>query len=289
MSVVLEVGAQVITSEDLGPLLAQYQMLPQLAREVILERAIAEIECTDEEKTLAHNQFCQQYQLSTATDIQDWMRKQGLTSAQLENLIVRRIKLEKFKEATWENEVEAYFHKRKSQLDRVVYSLIRTDKAEIAQELYFRIQEKETSFKDLAIQYSQGSEAQTGGLIGPVELSAPHPKIAQILSTSKPGQVSPPTRVGDWLVIVRLDNYISADLDQSMRQRLIEEMFRNWLNEQMSQNVVFFPEREDQTQLADSPAPEQTAKSSLSEDDSATQEKTKSVGGTFSEGVVSSS
>jgi parvulin-like peptidyl-prolyl isomerase len=242
MSVVLKVGAQAITSENLGSLLAQYQMLPQLAREIILDRAIDGIECSEEEQTLAHNQFCQQYQLNTAADIQDWLRKQGMTSEQLEKSVVRRLKIERFKEATWSNEIEAYFHKRKPQLDRVVYSLIRTDKAEVAQELYFRIQEKENSFNELAMKYSQGSEAQTGGLIGPVELSAPHPKIAQMLANSKPGQLFPPTRVGDWLVIVRLDNYLSAEFDQPMRQRLLEEMFRNWLNEEMNENVSFFPE-----------------------------------------------
>jgi parvulin-like peptidyl-prolyl isomerase len=250
MSVVLEVGAQAISSEDLGSLLAQYQILPQLAREIILDLAIADVECSEEERTLAHNQFCQQYQLNTAADIQDWLKKQGMTSEQLEHMVVRRLKLEKFKETTWENEVDSYFHKRKSQLDRVVYSLIRVDKAEIAQELYFRIQERENSFSELAIQYSQGSEAQTGGLIGPVELSAPHPKIAQMLATSKPGQLFPPTRVGDWLVIVRLENYLSAELDRAMQQRLIEEMFRNWLNEQMTNNVSFFPEENAMSEVA---------------------------------------
>ena len=92
------------------------------------------------------------------------------------------------------------------------------------------------------MEYSQGAEAQTGGLIGPVEINAPHPKIAQILSTCQPGQLIPPTRVGEWIVIVRLENYLSAELDQPMRQRMLDEMFREWLNEEIKQKVSFMPQ-----------------------------------------------
>ncbi|AFZ35483.1 PpiC-type peptidyl-prolyl cis-trans isomerase [Stanieria cyanosphaera PCC 7437] len=239
MRVVLEIGDRSFTAEDLIPLMKQYQMLPKLAQEIIIDRAIAKIEYSEQEKTLAHNKFCQQNQLLTEEQLQAWLKQQDMTSAQLDQLIERRLKIEKFKQDTWGNKVESYFIKRKSQLDRVVYSLIRTDKAEVAQELYFRITEGENTFSELAMEFSLGSEAQTGGLIGPVEINAPHPQIARILSTSKPGQVIPPTRVGEWLVIIRLENYISAKLDQSMRQRMLDEMFREWLNEEINQTVSF--------------------------------------------------
>ncbi|BAU64222.1 PpiC-type peptidyl-prolyl cis-trans isomerase [Stanieria sp. NIES-3757] len=239
MRVVLEIGDRSFTAEDLIPLMKQYQMLPKLAQEIIIDRAIAKIEYSEQEKTLAHNQFCQQNQLLTEEQLQAWLKQQNMTPEQLDQLIERRLKIEKFKQETWCNTVESYFIKRKSQLDRVVYSLIRTDKAEVAQELYFRITEGENTFSELAMEYSLGSEAQTGGLIGPVEINAPHPQIARILSTSKPGQVIPPTRVGEWLVIIRLENYISAKLDQPMRQRMLDEMFREWLNEEMKQKVSF--------------------------------------------------
>lgn len=241
MSVVLEIGERVYTSEDLIPLLSEYQILPKLAQEIIIDEALNKVECSPDEKTLAHNQFCQQHQLITEEQVQSWLDQQNMTSQQLEKMLLKKIKLDKFKESTWGSQVESYFAKRKNQLDRVVYSLIRTDKAEIAQELYFRIQEKETSFRELAMEYSQGSEAQTGGLIGPVEINAPHPKIAQLLTTMKPSQIVPPTRVGEWIVIIRLENYLSAELDGSMRQRMLDSMFREWLNEEISQKVSFLP------------------------------------------------
>lgn len=241
MGVVLEIGNKIYTAEDLAPLLAEYQMLPKLAQEIIIEQTISNVECSEEEHTLAYNQFCQQNQISTEEEVEVWLAKQGLNKEQLKKIIIKRIKLDKYKEETWGNKVEAHFLKRKSQLDRVVYSLIRIDRAELAQELYFRIQEGESTFRELAMEYSLGSEAQTGGLIGPIEMNAPHPKIAQVLATSKPGQLIPPTRVGEWIVIIRLENFLSAKLDPPTRQRMLDELFRQWLNSEMEQKVSFIP------------------------------------------------
>ena len=239
MSVVLEVDNQVYTAEDLVPLLSQYQMLPKLAQEILIDRAIANVECTEEENTQTYNQFCQQNQFTSDEQVQDWLDKQGMTRKQLQNLITKRLRLEKYKQDNWGDRVDAHFIKRKSQLDRVVYSLIRVAKPEVAQELYFRIKDDENTFSALAMEYSQGTEAQTGGLIGPVEINAPHPKIAQILTTCQPGQLIPPTRVGEWIVIVRLENYLSAKLDPPMRQRMLDELFNQWINEAIKQKVSF--------------------------------------------------
>ena len=239
MGVVLEIEGRAFTAEELAPLLGRYQMLPKLAQEIIIDKAVESVVYKEEEQAQVYQQMCQQYQLTDEEQLQKWLDKHGMTKEQLEALALRKLKIEKYKEQTWSDKVESYFLKRKSQLDKVVYSLIRTDKAELAQELYFRIQEGENTFQELAMEYSQGSEAQTGGLIGPVEVNAPHPRIAQVLSTCKPGQLIPPTRVGEWIVIIRLENLISAKLDDGMRQRMLDEMFRQWLSEQLEKQVSF--------------------------------------------------
>jgi parvulin-like peptidyl-prolyl isomerase len=127
----------------------------------------------------------------------------------------------------------AYFLLRNSHLVRVLYSLFRILEVVFAQELYFRIQDDGHPFADLARQYSEGQEAQTGGLIGPVELSVPHPTLGGILSISQPGQLWPPTRVGEWFVIVRLEKFFPARLDEPTRLRLLDELFNAWLIEQV--------------------------------------------------------
>lgn len=234
MAVVLQVGDRAIMAEEVLPLLTGYQMLPQLLQELLVDQAVSAIELTAEEAAAAHQQFYTQNQITEADDRQAWLSQYGMTEAQMEALATRGVRLEQFKQTTWGPKLESYFLTRKGQLDKVIYSLIRVQDLGIAQELYFRILEGEQRFAELAREYSQGPEAQTDGLIGPVELSVPHPTLAQLLSLSQPGQLSPPTRVGDWLVMVRLEKFIPAQLDEAMRRRLLNECFNTWLQEQLS-------------------------------------------------------
>jgi parvulin-like peptidyl-prolyl isomerase len=238
MDAVLRVGDRVITAEEIIPVLAGYQLLQPLLREIIIDQAISPYSCTPEEKAKVIGHFCEQNQIANETAKLAWLKHHKMTEAQLEAVATRGLLIEKFKQATWGNKLESYFLSRKGQLDRVIYSLIRTQDIGIAQELYFRIQEGEQSFADLAREYSQGSEAQTGGLIGPVELSVPHPNLAQMLRLSQPGQLCPPIRLGEWFVVVRLDKFIPAQLDAPMRQRLLNECFNTWLSEQLNQQLA---------------------------------------------------
>lgn len=235
MTKVLQVGNRIITAEELIQLLAGYQMLPQLLRELLIDQAIAPIECTPEEKASACQKFYEKNQLTSEPERQAWLAHYRMTPEQLEALATRGLRIEKFKRASWGKKLESYFLSRKSKLDKVIYSLIRTKEVGIAQELYFRIQDAEQSFAELARQYSQGPEAQTGGLVGPAEMSTPHPALAKMLSVSQPGQVWPPTRLGEWLVIVRLEKFIPAQLDEPMRRQLLNELYSAWLQEQLHQ------------------------------------------------------
>jgi parvulin-like peptidyl-prolyl isomerase len=235
MTTVLQIGNRTISAEEIMPRLTSYQMLPQLLRESIIDEAIAPISCTPEEIASAYQQFREQNQLTTESQRLAWLERYCLSQEHLqEALIVRMLKIEKFKQATWGHRLESYFLKRKGQLDRVVYSLIRTKDRGIAEELYFRLQEREQTFAELACEYSQGPEAQAGGIIGPVELGTIHSSLAQLLSISQPGQLWHPMPLGEWLLIVRLEKLIPAQLDVLMRQRLLHELFEAWLQERLS-------------------------------------------------------
>ncbi len=233
MTEAIQVGKLTITANQIIPLLAQYQMLPHLIRELTIDEAIKDIDInlTHEEKTLAQQHFYKQHQINSDADLQLWMARVGVNSQQLETIITRPLKIEKFKLITWGSKFENYFVKRKSQLDRVIYSLLRSPSPEIAQELYFRIQAGEATFTELAKEYSQGPEAQTGGLVGPVELGSLHPNLAQMLLISKPGQLWHPTKLENWFLIIRLEKFIPAQLDKAMEGRLLNELFEIWLRE----------------------------------------------------------
>jgi len=232
---VLRVGEQVFTPAELLRALAEHQLFLPLIQGIITDQALQKITCTPQEEAQWLQEFWQQQQVTTPQEQQAWLTRHGLTPEQVVRVASRPHRLERFKQATWGDEVESYFLKRKSHLDRIVYSLLRTREFGMAQELYFRISEGEQTFAEVAKQFSQGSEANTGGLIGPVPLGKLHPSLSRLLSVSQPGQVWPPVQLGNWWVVVRLEQLLPAQLDELTRQHLLDELFQKWLDTQVSQ------------------------------------------------------
>lgn len=238
MAPILKFGNRTISTTELPQILAGNQMLPILCRQLIINQAIAGIKLTEEETVIATTDFYRKNQIESEEARIGFIQYYGMSLEQLEELATRELRIEKFKQATWGSKVESYFLANKSQFDKVVYSLIRVTEMEVAQELFFRIQAGEASFNDSAFEYSEGQEAKTGGLIGPVELSMPHPTIAKMLSTSAPGELSAPTKLGEWYVILRLEKIIKAQLDETMRQHLLNHMFETWIAEEIKHSPV---------------------------------------------------
>lgn len=245
MAQLLKFGNQTISATELPPILAGNQMLPILCRQLIINQAIAGIKLTNEEIAIASQSYFARNQIESEEARLAFVQYYCISLGQLEELATRELRIDRFKQATWGSKVESYFLANKSQFDKVVYSLIRVTEMEVAQELFFRIQAEEASFKDSAREYSQGQEAQTGGLIGPVELSTPHPTIAKMLSTSAPGELLAPTKLGEWFVILRLEKIIKAQLDETMRQHLLNHMFESWIAQEMKHSPIsIFSENE---------------------------------------------
>ena len=68
MTAVIQTGEQIITASELIPLLTNYQMLPLLITQYIVDETIATIECTPEEIATASQQFALSHRLTTETE-----------------------------------------------------------------------------------------------------------------------------------------------------------------------------------------------------------------------------
>jgi PPIC-type PPIASE domain len=223
---------------ELVSLLQKFWILPQLQRELILDAELAAINCSQEEIFGAYQAFDRKHQINSDEERATWLERNNCSLEQFEHSILRTLKLDRFKQLTFNTKVDSYFLQRKKQLDRVVYSLLRVKDRHLAQELFFRIQAGEATFSELVDRYSIGQETESGGIIGPHELSVPHPIIAQKIATLKPGQLAPPMQIADCFVVVKLEKYLPAQLDRAMRARLTDELYEQWLQSKLSQLKV---------------------------------------------------
>ena len=87
----------------------------------------------------------------------------------------------------------------------------------------------------MAARYSEGDERESGGLIGPVALSQAHPALVEKLRISQPGQLWTPFFLVDIWIILRLDHWQGARLDDETRAEILDELFEEWIQNQVMQ------------------------------------------------------
>jgi parvulin-like peptidyl-prolyl isomerase len=233
MPALLQIGTHNLTAEQVLPLLAKHRLVPQLAKGLLIEDAIQEYSIDEAEHLAGCQRFYQQQQITSEQDLEQWLQQQRLERSDLTDLINRELQLQKFKTAKWETQIESHFYQRKSQIDQVVFSMIRVQDLDIAEEIYFRLATGEATFVELAPQYSVGIQSKTKGISGPVELGNLDPLMANALATLQSNEVLSPLQIGGWWVVMQLEATISAQLDEAMRQRLSEELFNQWVYDEV--------------------------------------------------------
>ena len=134
--------------------------------------------------------------------------------------------MERFRRQVFSEEVELRFLASKLDRDQIQYSLLRLRNGDLAFELHQRLQEGEASFEELAASYSEGDERHNGGHVGPVPLSQAHPQVVDKLRISQPGQLLDPFFLVDIWLILRLDAWQGARLDEDARSELLQELVR---------------------------------------------------------------
>jgi len=180
----------------------------------------------------------EQLQLQDPNRRGSWLQDRSLSEADLQAMAELPQRWQGWCIKKFSALVETEFLRRKGEFDQVTYSLLRLKDGELAAELHQQLREGEASFAELAGRYSEGPEQRSGGLVGPVPLSTPHPALARLLQISQPGQLWPPKQLESWWIIVRLEELRGAQLDEPMARRLMLEQGEDWLRGQVREQMT---------------------------------------------------
>jgi hypothetical protein len=251
MSSTIQVGKRTFTTDAICEQLSNSDLLPQVLREMIIDEILADWAIEIDGK-IPYNQ-------TEFTDGCDRLGQlvgyQGLNQLQLYKIVDRHLRLQKFKQARWSGRVYSHYLQRKSSLDRVEFSVMGVTDRGLAEEIFFRVQSGEQSFKDLAFKYSECAAALDGGKISSSEIDRTHPGIAPYLVSLQPGELSPIFSLDNLHVFVRLEGYISTDLNDSLTQTLIDELFETWVQQEISGKLGLFELEETTENIPESFAP----------------------------------
>ena len=214
--------------------LESWGMLHQARREEIID------ECLQNNPPPPANQlkvmldeWCQRQRIDSPEKLKRLQQQQGLSSEKWEQYFARRSCWLLWCQRNLGGKLHSHYLKRKNQLDQVSYSLLRVKERDLANELHLRIKEGESSFEEVAEEYSEGPERLQRGRLGPMPLSQPHPMLAKLLRVSMPKQLWPPKQLENWWVVVRLEELHCAGLTDSLKQQLFIELGEQYLEEQL--------------------------------------------------------
>lgn len=217
--------------------LSRVDHLRTILRACILEQCLDSVSLSEDDRRDAMQSFCSKHELNGIDEIEEFRRRRILSASGFEWLVERNLRYKLFCERNYSHAIKSRFFDRKSSLDLVVYSLIRVADPWLARELYLQIKEQEDDFASLAVQYSQGPENKTRGVVGPVPMTQPHPNLAKRLRTGRPGIVLEPFRVEQWWVVVRVESYTPAVFDDATSTKMASELFEEWLQEEVSRQM----------------------------------------------------
>jgi parvulin-like peptidyl-prolyl isomerase len=216
-----------LTAEQICQHLTTSPLLPQLLRQLTIDHILSQWQPALSKQSLPADASLDQDQNwdSTAIDLPPSI------------VIDKDTKLQQFKQENWGHKVGSYYLTRKTQLDRVICSIIQVTDGTVAQELYFRICTEPKIFSKLALHYSQGAEAFDGGKVGPIAISKLHPTISTQLLLLQPGQISPLFTIDNFYMFVRLESVVPAQFDADLRQSLLDELFEQWLQAKIASEI----------------------------------------------------
>ena len=213
-------------------LLDRFNLLKPLVEQMLITQAIADVVVPVEQLEQARLGLLHQRGFDGMAQWAELLEMLGRSEEEVLERLCHSIRRRRLMRQRFAAKAEARFLERKSELDQVVYSLLRLENSFLARELYLQIESGESNFADLAKRYAEGPECNTNGIVGPVSLTQAHPALVEKLRVAQPGVLLEPFRISDWWLVVRLERYEPATFSDVVSDQMCQEMFDAWLDEE---------------------------------------------------------
>lgn len=175
----------------------------------------------------AFDQYCTQNNLQTEDDRLKWCFEHGMKRSDMLSEAIHAYRRKELREELVTASGETLFLRYKDKLDRVLYSLLRVEDPFHCQELFYSIEAGELTFAEAATLYSNGPESKTQGIVGPVDLTTPHPEIAARLRVAQAGHLIGPFQADQWHTIIRMEYRFDSEYNDATKTFLEDVCFKS--------------------------------------------------------------
>ncbi|PSB11223.1 hypothetical protein C7B61_11915 [filamentous cyanobacterium CCP1] len=178
-------------------------------------------------------QYRNQNNLIDNTRFQEWLLDNGLNFHTFRDHISFTAKINTFKTKLASPKLLETFMDQKLNLDQAVLSHIAVEDQELAEELKMQLEEG-GSFENFVKEYSCSDDAVINGMMGVLSRAEIQAAFGIDVYQAKVGDLLGPVRCGNNWHILRVDNLLPATLNEAVIPLLEEQVFSQWLTNQLS-------------------------------------------------------
>ncbi len=231
-----------ITKEDILHQIKLSCKIPEMVEQIVTRKVITAageklgIKITTEELQKAADRMRVMSQLNDVQATWKCLEKHGLSLDDFEEIVYMTLLFQKLTTYLFKDKVEPYFYE--NQLDyagAIIYEIILDDEDEVI-ELFYEIQEGAISFSEAAQKYIQDTELRRkGGYRGKVNRTDMKPEVSAAVFAANPPTILKPIITADGIYLVLVEEIINPELDQELRQKIMLDLFSEWIQQQIEQ------------------------------------------------------
>ncbi len=225
-----------ITTNDIVHQVKLTCQIPDMIEGIVTRKIIAAtaesagIAVEIEELQKAADQFRLMNKLENSEDTWAWLQQHSMSLDDFEEIVYTNLIAGKVVQHLFGDKVEPYFFEH--QLDyaaAVIYEVVLDDK-DLAMELFYALDEGETSFYDIAHEYIDDTQLRrSGGYRGIVKRQEFKPEISAAVFAAEPPQLLKPIVSSKGVHLILVEEIVKSELDEKLRSQIMSDLFSGWL------------------------------------------------------------
>ncbi|WP_020473525.1 peptidylprolyl isomerase [Zavarzinella formosa] len=190
----------------------------------------------------AADQFRMRNGMASAEQTREWFLREAISEADFAAGLERDLLVEKLRRSVVDSKVEQAFNANLQRFARVRFRRVLVGSEGEARDTMDAIGSGRSNFDeqarvrslDLATKNSGGD----GGVIRRVDLNE---QLANIIFQAEIGQLLGPIQAGQGYLVVRVEEFLPAEMDDGIRNGIRKELFDGWLRNELSKAPIEFP------------------------------------------------
>jgi hypothetical protein len=217
-----------IDEDKIMKILRKSAGVPKLIQEMLIDKELESIELTTERKEELVREYRKSLKIEKDDDYLNYLKENFLDETLLMEMVTRPERVIKYREERWGPRVQTLYLKNKEKFDIITFRKIESTDADIMQEVYFRLKDREVSWDEMAIIFDPRNE-RPNARVGPISVDQIERELLNALREEGIGKIIKPLSTNGKIIVAELELLEPGKFNEEIRQEIMRDEFNEWL------------------------------------------------------------